>query len=454
MSEKKKRLRPEFDIEIKKTIFPGIGVGYQEGQEMHAKHTFPGQVIRGRHLKNKHGIGQLMVLGKAEKAPWEVQPYCVHYEKCGGCMSQEVPYDMQVALKEREVLDMIEEAQIPIGRYHGIKGSKEQYHYRNKMEFTFGDEYKEGPLCLGLHLKGRKNSILTTDKCQLVSEDFNRLLRCTLDHFDRTDLAYYWTMSHQGTLRNLIIREGKRTGELMAILVTATDERLDLKAWLKDLLTLELTGKLQSVWHMTNDSLQDAVVADKLDLIHGEAFITEELCGLTFKVSPMSFFQTNTDSAERLYEQVLEFAGDLSDKEVFDLYCGTGTIGNILAKQAKHVTGVEIIEEAAEMAQENALINGISNATFVPGDVKDVIAGLKKSPDLIVLDPPRGGIHPKALEYAMAFQAKEIIYVSCNPRTMVQDIQKMEGYEVTDLILMDNYPNTSHVEAIVLMSTK
>lgn len=450
--EKRRRNRPEYEMEIIDTTYPGIGVGYVEGQEMHAKHMFPGQVILGRHLKNKQGIGQMMVLDKVKAAPWEVEPKCVHYLKCGGCMSQEVPYDLQIRWKEKEVLEMMEAGGLIPVRYHGIHSSPEQYHYRNKMEYTFGDETKGAPLSLGLHYLSRKNSIITVDQCQLVSEDFNRLLRATLDHFSAAGIPYYWPMSHQGTLRNLIIREGKRTGELMAILVTATDPELDPLAWANELLQTDLSGKLTSIWHMTNDSLQDAVVADRLDLLYGEPYIHEIVCGLNFRISPQSFFQTNTEAAERMYRQVLEFAGDLAVKDVFDLYCGTGTIGNILAPYAKHVTGVEIIEEAVQMAQENAKINGNDNATFLAGDVKDVIATLTKAPDLIVVDPPRGGIHPKALQYLLEFKAEQIIYVSCNPKTMVQDVMKMTDYAIHDLVLMDNYPNTNHVETIVLIT--
>ena len=451
-SRRENRNRPEYEIEIKETTYPGIGVGYLEDKPMHAKNTFPGQVILGRHLKNKQGIGQLMVLGKIKGAAWEVEPYCSHYEKCGGCMSQEVPYQRQVDYKEAEVLAMFNEVGIHFESYLGILKSTEQFHYRNKMEYTFGDEYKDAPLGLGLHLLSRKNSIVTVDQCQLVSEDFNRLLTSTLNHFKKTEIPYYRPMTHKGTLRNLIIREGKRTGELMAILVTASDENLEIEAWKSALLETVLQNKLVSIYHVTNDSLQDAVVVDKLELIYGSEFITEQLCDLTFKITPMSFFQTNTTAAEMLYETVMEFAGDIADKEIFDLYCGTGTIGNILAKHAKHVTGIEIIEEAALIAQENAKLNNNENTTFIPGDVKDVLAGLSKAPDLIVLDPPRGGIHPKALSYAMAFGANEIIYVSCNPRTLAQDLLKMKDTMLLKkMILLDNYPNTSHVEAIVLM---
>ena len=450
--KRKKRLRPEYETEIVDTVYPGIGITYVKNRLMHAKNTFPGQVILGRHLRSKQGIAQLTVLEKIKKAPWEVEPKCVHYSKCGGCMSQEVPYPMQVSFKEKEVLDMIREADLDMGNYHGIHGSEEQFHYRNKMEFTFGDEVKGGPLSLGMHMPNKRNSIITVDQCQLVSRDFNRLLVRTLDFFKGKDLPYYRILSHEGTLRNLIVREAKNTGELMAILVAATDPLLDAKEWAEDLLKTELDGKLTSIYHITNDSFQDAVVVDKMELIYGEPVITEILNGMKFKISPMSFFQTNPDAAERLYQQVIDFAGDISKKEIFDLYCGTGTIGNILAPHAKHVTGVELIEEAVEMAKENTKLNGNDNTTFIAGDVKDVIADLQKAPDLIVVDPPRSGIHSKALDYLRDFKAQEIIYVSCNPKTMIQDLLKMEEYIITDFVIMDNFPNTNHCEIVALLS--
>lgn len=447
--------KPEFEIEITETTYPGIGVAFREGQELHAKRAFPGQVIRARHLKNKQGIGQLQVLEQVETAPWEVEPRCTHYEKCGGCMSQEVPYEKQLQFKEKEVLELFRQSGLTFQTYHGILGSPKQWHYRNKMEYTFGDEYKNGPMCLGMHLKNRRNSILTTDQCQIVPEDFNRLLAKTLVHFRDSGLDYYWPLGRTGTLRNLVLREGRRTGELMAILVTTSDERVDARAWAEDLLSVQTEHELTSIFHMVNDSYQDAVIAEKLELLHGREYITDELLGLTFRITPTSFFQTSTDAAEQLFRKVMDFAGDVAEKDVFDLYCGTGTIGNILAKSARSVTGVEIIEEAAEIAQENARINGNTNAAFIAGDVRDVLKDLETAPDLIVMDPPRAGIHPKALEYALAFNAREIIYVSCNPKTLAHDLTVMkETMSLNDLILLDNYPNTNHVEAIVLMSRK
>ena len=447
--------RPEFEIEITSTTYPGIGVAFKDGQELHARRAFPGQIILARHLKNKQGIGQLQVLDQVKKASWEVEPPCVHYEKCGGCMRQEVPYEMQLRYKEEEVLELFRDSGLEFNKYHGILGSPSQWHYRNKMEYTFGDEYKEGPMCLGMHVKNRRNSILTTDHCEIVPDDFNLLLKRTLDHFRGSGLDYYWPMGRRGTLRNLVLREGRRTGQLMAILVTTSDERVDARAWAEDLLTVETASQLTSIYHMTNDSFQDAVVPEKLELLHGQQFITEEICGLTFQITPTSFFQTSTEAAEKLFEQIVKLAGDVSEMDVFDLYCGTGTIGNILAKSAYSVTGVEIIEEAALIAQENARINGNQNAVFIAGDVRDVLRDLEKTPDLIVMDPPRAGIHPKALEYAMAFNAKEMIYVSCNPKSLANDLMKLQDtMSLEELILLDNYPNTNHVEAIVLMSRK
>lgn len=444
--------KPDFEIEITETSYPGIGIAFREGQELHAKGTFPGQVHRVRQLKNKRGIGQLQVLAQLEKAPWEVEPKCVHYGKCGGCMSQEVPYQMQLEFKEKEVLELFRQSGLTFQKYHGILGSPNQWSYRNKMEYTFGDEFKDGPMCLGMHVRNRRNSILTTDRCQIVPEDFNRLLKKTLDYFKDSGLDYYWPLGHKGILRNLILREGRRTGELMAILVTTSDERVDARAWAEDLLTCETKGTVTSIFHMINDSFQDAVVAEKLVLIHGQNHIAEELSGLTFRITPTSFFQTSTDAAEQLFRKVVDFAGDVAEKKVFDLYCGTGTIGNILAKRARSVTGVDIVQEAAEIAQDNARINGNTNAVFIAGDVRDVLKDLDTTPDLIIMDPPRAGLHPKALEYAMAFKVQEIIYVSCNPKTLAHDLLVLqETMSLDEMILLDNYPNTNHVEAIVLM---
>ncbi|PKK38837.1 RNA methyltransferase, TrmA family [Clostridiaceae bacterium JG1575] len=449
-----KREAKEVALTIESTVFPGIGVGSSEGRTFHVKGAFPGQTVRGIHAKNKRRIGLLRSFEVIERSKGEKEPSCVHYENCGGCISQELPMERQRQLKEAEVFKLFESAHIPTAGYRGILPAPMQYGYRNKMEYTFGDEVKGGPLCLGMHLKNRKNAVVTVDQCLLVPEDFNRLLDTTLNYFKNKGIPHYRAMAHEGTLRHMILRRGERTGELMAVLVTAKDERLDPMAWAQELLKTPLEGTLSSIFYMRNDSLSDAVVAEELTLLHGRDHILEEVCGLTFAITPMSFFQTNTQGAEQLYDAVADLARDLEQKEVFDLYCGTGTIGTVLAKKgARRVQGVEIVEEAAAIAQENARRNHVTNASFYAGDVKDVLKDLKGAPDLVVVDPPRSGMHAKALDYAMAFGAQEMIYVSCNPKTLVQDLQTiLLTMEIKEWMLLDNYPNTPHVETVALLS--
>lgn len=451
---KPKKLKKEFEINIEETTYPSMGIGYYEGRTMYVKNTFPGQSYWGRHMKNHNGIGIILPLEKLKNAEYETEPACPHYDKCGGCMSQEIPYDIQTDFKEKEVLDLFKEGNLEFKEYLELVKSPDQYGYRNKMEYTFGDEVRDGELCLGMHLKGRKNAVVTTDQCKLVSNDFNLILKAVLKHFTELGTPYYRTMLHTGILRNLILREGKNTNELMVILVTKEYEEFDKESFISTLLKLKTEAEIKSIVHCTNNSLQDAVIPERVEVIYGDDHITESVLGMTFKITPFSFFQTNTGSCELLYETVRELAGDVSGKDVFDLYCGTGTIGNIIARDAKSVTGIELIEEAAIIAKENSEINGLSNTSFIAGDVKDVIKELENKPDIIIIDPPRSGLHPKALEYMLEFNADEIIYVSCNPKTFVEDIKKMgDNVSHEKLVILDNYPNTNHVEVVGLLKT-
>lgn len=443
------RFKKEFEIEIVDTDYPGMGVGYYNDTKVHVKSTYPGQVIYGRLLGYKKGIGNIQLLERLKSADYELKSPCPHFGKCGGCTSLTIPYDKQLEFKEKDVLKLFKPIMDKVN-YKGFYGSETILNYRNKMEYTFMDEFKDGPMTLGMHVKNRKNATLTTDHCQLVSEDFNRILKATLDYFVEKKIDYYRPTKHTGVLRNLIIREGKRTGELMVILVTTSDPIVNAEEWLERLKDIKLDANLKSVFHVLSDSLQDAVVPEIVNLIYGEDHITEKICDLEFKITPFSFFQTNTEGAENLYNKVVEVAGDVSDKHVFDLYCGTGTIGNILAKNARQITGVEIIDEAAQIANENSRLNNIYNTNFISGDVKDVIENLDEKADLIIVDPPRSGMHPKALEYALKFDPDEMIYVSCNPKTFLKDVQVFIDRQSRpgDLYIFDNYPNTNHLEII------
>ena len=324
------------------------------------------------------------------------------------------------------------------------------------MEFTFGDEEKGAPLGVGMHMRGKSFGIVTVDKCMLVDEDYRKIIKLTVEYFREQNLPYYRVMKGEGYLRHLVIRKAKNTGELLVNLVTTTQIDFDLSDYVKLLRNQSYLGTLVSIIHTENDSRSDAVIPEKVNVLYGKDYIRENLLGLEFNISPFSFFQTNTKGAEQLYSMVREFMGDSENKVVFDLYCGTGTIGQIVAPKAKKVVGIELIEEAVEAAKENAKLNGLNNCEFLAGDVAEIIKTVKDKPDIIILDPPRSGVHPKALDYVIKFNAPEIIYVSCNPKTLVTDLKVLEskGYKIVQTKVKDMFPNTPHAETVVKLIKK
>lgn len=439
------------ELDIISTEFGGYGIAELDGLKVYVKAAFPGQKVLGRISKKRKEYAEAKITEVLEKAPYEIETPCVHFKYCGGCQSQNLPYEKQLELKKEQVLKLFEEAEIPTGEFLGIEHSEEQYEYRNKMEFTFGDLEKGGDLTLGMHLKGSPFGIITVDNCMLIDEDYRKILKAVIEYFNDKKLPYYRIMSHQGYLRHLVIRKTKNTSEIMVNLVTTSQIDFNLEEFCELIKEIEYKGKLKSIIHTFNDSLSDAVVPEKVEVLYGQDYITEELLGLKFKISPFSFFQTNSRGAEKLYSLVRNFMGDADNKTVFDLYCGTGTIGQIAASKAKEVIGVELIEEAVAAANENAKLNGLNNCSFIAGDVAKVIQEVKQKPDIIILDPPRTGVHPKALEYVVKFDAKDIIYVSCNPKTLVNDLKYLtyHGYDIEKTVLMDMFPNTPHVETVV-----
>ena len=324
------------------------------------------------------------------------------------------------------------------------------------MEFSFGDEYKDGPLSLGLHKKGSTYDVLTAADCQLVHRDMNQILSCVLAYFREWNVSYYKKMQHTGYLRHLLLRRGDTTGEILVNLVTTTQEEHDLTELKEQLLELPLEGKIVGILHILNDSLSDVVKSDETRILYGQDFFYEKLLGLQFKITPFSFFQPNSRGAEVLYETVREYIGDIENKTVFDLFSGTGTIGQVLAPVAKKVIGVEIIEEAVEAAKENALRNGLSNCKFIAGDVFKVLDEIEEKPDVIVLDPPRDGIHPKALPKILEYGVDRIVYISCKMTSLARDLEMMQmaGYRVEKMTAVDQFCETVHVESIVLLSHK
>lgn len=378
---------------------------------------------------------------------------CKHKELCGGCIHQGKPYEQQLEEKGNDVSMLISKKEIKVGEYLGIQGSPAQYRYRNKMEYTFGDTVKDGPLCLGMHRKKHFMSIVTVDECQLVPEDFNRILSAVLEFCQEKGYSFYHKKSHEGLLRHLIIRYGVRTGELLVNIVTSSQGEFDDKGFTEMITALELDNRVVGVLRTINDRLADAVYCEELKVLWGRDYYMEKIMGLDFKVSAFSFFQTNVEAAERLYTEAIDLIDDFEDKNVFDLYCGTGTITQALALKAKTVTGVELVSEAVEAAKENAKLNGLDNCSFIAGDVFEVLEKLEQKPDVIVVDPPRVGIHPKALDKILGYGVKQIVYISCNPKSLTDNLMYIQGngYEVKKIKAFDNFPMTKHTECITLI---
>lgn len=442
--------------EVIRVDYPNKGILQIEGKKVEVKDTLPGQKINFvvKKVRNEKIEGRLVEI--LDKSPLETtEPKCIHFGPCGGCAYQTLPYETQLKIKEDQVKRLLDEVCSGY-RFEGIKGSPKQWGYRNKMEFSFGDEEKGGPLALGLHKKGSYYDILTTDRCQIVDSDYNNILSEVLKYFAALGISFYKKMSHEGYLRHLLVRKGAKTGEILISLVTSSQwdyERTEASVMeeFKDrLLQLNLRGRIVGILHVYNDSMADVVQGDSTDILYGRDYLYEELLGLKFRISTFSFFQTNSLGAEVLYSTVREYIGDTRDKLIFDLYSGTGTIAQILAPVAKKVIGIEIVEEAVASAKENAAFNGLTNCEFIAGDVLKVIDSVKDKPDLIVLDPPRDGIHPKALEKIINFGVDRIIYVSCKPTSLARDLVVLQdrGYNVEKACCVDMFPNTPHVETI------
>ena len=489
------------------------------------KGALPGQKIKFRAKKVRKDKSQGILLEVTEKSPLETaEPMCSRFGKCGGCSYQTLPYEKQLELKRNQVLEIIDnvyktlDSSLGIKKdyiYDGILPSPEIKGYRNKMEFSFGDEYKGGPLTLGLHKKGSVHDIVNASGCQIVDDDYSKVIDCIVEYFREKQIPHYNKNTHQGVLRHLLVRRAVSTGELLVALVTSSQQ--DISEYVSEvsekLNGLEYNGKLTGFIHIINDGLGDVVKSDRMHIISGKDWFTEKILGLQFKISPFSFFQTNTKGAEVLYTRARDYvlgremagvgknsvsvgmdadssdiadgysemgtenvdlagvcskktesekktdtgkSSEFKDKVVFDLYSGTGTIAQIIAPVAKKVIGVEIVEEAVEAAKENAAINGLDNCEFIAGDVLKVIDEIDEKPDYIILDPPREGIHPKAIRKIIDYGVENIVYISCKPTSLSQDLATFEtfGYHVERVSNVDMFPGTVHVETVILLSRK
>ena len=523
--------------------FPNKGILTCEDRKVTVKDAFPGEKIQYQVTKKKAGKAEGTLLAVLEKSELEdAEPMCPHFGTCGGCTYQTMSYRNQLKVKKKLVKKLLDSV-VQDYEFLGIFGSPEQVGYRNKMEFTFGDAYKDGPLTLGLHKKGSFYDILEVTDCKIVKPGWNEILKFTQAFFAERQVPYYHRMKHTGVLRNLVIRQSSVTGEYLINLVTtglgktgegalregASDEGTLNEGSLKEenpsqeslneevlqqfvagLLKLEADGKLNSpmsfgriagILHTENDSLADIVQSDRTTVLYGEDFLIEEVMGLKFRISPFSFFQTNTKGCEVLYKKVREFVAEANGKTgtdvesevensaetelngeiddmagiaegietdsdtgaaicgkehrvIFDLYSGTGTIAQMLAPVAEKVIGIEIVEEAVEAARQNAEINGLTNCEFIAGDVLKVLDEIPEKPDFIVLDPPRDGIHPKALPKIISYGVENIVYISCKPTSLVRDLAVFQenGYRVVKACAVDQFCHCLHIESVCLLS--
>ncbi len=443
------------EVEIQDFIYPNTGIGYIDGLKVKVDRALKGQKVKAKIVKKNKERIVAKTVELIRKADYETDAHCSHFGECGGCFFQTVPYQQQVIMKGREVQRILKEHDIWVEEFQGIEGSPEHIGYRNKMELTFGDESKGGKPSLGMHKKGSFMNIITTDRCKLAHEDFNVITKAALDFFSER-YPFYNKKTHIGFQRNLIIRRGEKTKELLVNIVTTSQMTFDKEQLVNVLKGLELEGNIVGIIHTINDSVSDFVYCDRLEVLWGRDYYYEELLGLKFKISPFSFFQTNPLATEKLYAKILEYIEDLDNKIVFDLYSGTGTIGQIVALKAEKVIGIELVEEAVEVANENVKLNHLNNCTFVAGDVFEQLDKIEEKPEVIILDPPRVGVLPKALNKILEYRVKHIIYVSCNPKTLAENISVMQnvGYTVKKLKVFDNFPHTGHVETVCLMSKK
>lgn len=447
---------------IERVDFPNHGIVRIEGEDqpVMVKNGVPGQKIELSVNKIRKGKAEGRLLNVVEPSPLEIPSPCPHFGECGGCTYQNLPYEEQIRMKEEQIHAMMDKAVQGEYLWEGVLESPVKNAYRNKMEFSFGDEYKDGPLALGMHKRGSFHDIVNVSECQIVDEDYRKILACTLEYAKETGLPYYHKMRHTGYFRHLLVRKAVKTGEILIDMITASanaDGRVaDLHEWVQRLTALQMDGKIAGILHTRNDSLADAVKDEGTETLYGQSYFYEELLGLKFKITPFSFFQTNSLGAEVLYEKAREYIGETKDKVIFDLYSGTGTIAQILAPVAKKVVGVEIVEEAVEAAKENAKLNGLSNCTFWAGDVLKVIDELGEKPDLIVLDPPRDGVHPKALEKITNFGVEKMVYIACKPTSLARDLEMLQGrgYQVERIACVDLFPGTYHIETVAVLSRK
>lgn len=470
MSRKKK---PQINnITIDAYAAEGKSIAHlEEGKVLFVENAIPGDVVNVRVTKNKKSWAEGKVVELVQPSPDRVEPFCQHFGTCGGCKWQMLPYSQQLKYKQQQVLDQLQRiGQVELPEMQPILGSKEERYYRNKLEFTFcthryrtieeikaaGDAVFPQEPVLGFHAPGLFDKVVEIHTCYLQKEPTNILLNILRNYAEANELPYYDYRSHSGWLRNVVLRVA-RTGEILINLVMEHEDKAKRKAILDHVLA-SVPG-VTTLHYTINPKVNDSIHDLDVHTYAGKGYIEETLEDFRFKISPKSFFQTNTYQAEELYKVTREFAGLTGSETLYDLYCGTGSIGIFCSKNAKKVIGIEVIEDAVKDAYENAAMNGLKHCQFFAGDVADICTdeffATHGRPDVIITDPPRAGMHEKLVQQLLKMRAPKVVYVSCNPATQARDLKLLdEAYRVTRLQPVDMFPHTHHIENVALLELR
>jgi len=443
----------ELELQVDSLAYGGNGVARLNGFVVFVRRGLPGDVVRARVTKVKRNHAEALAVDVVEAGAPRVEAPCQHYPACGGCRFQDLAYEAQIEAKHAQVGDALRRiggiAEPPLEE---IVPAEEIFRYRNKLEYSF-TQLGDGPT-LGLHKAGRWDEVLEIEECWLTT-DLGNAIRNTMREWARGDrLVAYDQAEHTGYLRHLVVREGRNTGQALVQLVTGAGEKFDRGGFVDALRTFP---EVRSIYWSVNDTPAEVTTNLPTELLWGDEAIEEQLCGLRFRVRPNAFLQTNTLMAEKLYGIAREFAALTGGETVYDLYCGIGTIGLVLAEDALTVWGVDVSEGSIACALENAELNGIGNAAYFAGNVGQALEELQArsgDPDVVVVDPPRAGLAGKALKRLGEIGAPRIVYVSCNPTTLAGDVKRLRseyGYELRRVRPVDMFPHTPHVEAVSLL---
>lgn len=457
------------DVLIEGVAAEGNAIARIDGKVLFVPQCVPGDIVDVQIVKKRKGYMEGRLVNIIKPSEIRLEPFCEHYGECGGCKWQPLPYSMQLEYKQQQVVDqLVRIGHLELPEIMPILGSEYTTHYRNKLEFTFSNRRwilkGEDPdalteaerLGLGFHISGFFDKVLDIRECHLQAEPSNRIRLFIKKYAIDNSYSFFDLREQKGFLRNLIIRNNI-SGDVMVTVVFAYDDPDAIKALLSAL--DEAFPQITSLHYVINGKRNDSIADLECRHFSGDDAIYEEMEGIRFKIGPKSFYQTNSRQAYRLYSVVRDFAGLKGDETVYDLYTGTGTIGLFLSARAKKVVGIEYVKEAIEDAIKNAENNGIGNCTFYAGDMKDLLnsefIGRNGKPDLVVLDPPRAGIHPSVAKVLLDCAPPKMVYVSCNPASQARDLAIMaEKYRITKVQPVDMFPHTHHVENVVALELK